>query len=195
MGRIRIPDSDWSANLWSRVKTLFSGLDTRVTALEQGGGGGGGAVSGVKGDAESTYRTGQVNLTAANVGAVDADDVANDLTTTAAGKVLDARQGKALNDAIAGMIPSQVFTISASASKVLTLANNTRCLLFGVNNGPAYFVELVYCTATGATYNIPVMTANRVTITTASDNTLTIANGSARALPCGVLILAGSVTA
>ena len=57
-------------NLWAHVKTMFSGLDTRVTALEQGGGGGGGAVSGVKGDAESTYRTGNVNLTAANIGAL-----------------------------------------------------------------------------------------------------------------------------
>ncbi len=113
-------------NLWARIKSLVSGLDTRVTALEQGGGGGGqvnvieaisfngtnvppdaskrvslqeadptvpswakasskptytasevGAladtttfVSGVKGNAESTYRSGQVNLTPANVGAL-----------------------------------------------------------------------------------------------------------------------------
>lgn len=112
-------------NLWARIKSLVSGLDTRVTALEQGGGGGGqvnvieaisfngtnvppdaskrvslqeadptvpgwakaaskpsytasevGAladtttfVSGVKGNAESTYRSGQVNLTPANIGA------------------------------------------------------------------------------------------------------------------------------
>ena len=34
------------------------------------GGGGGGAVTGVKGDAEATYRTGNVNLTAANIGAL-----------------------------------------------------------------------------------------------------------------------------
>ncbi len=37
------------------------------------GGLGGGAVSGVKGDAESVYRTGDVNLTAANIGAAAAD--------------------------------------------------------------------------------------------------------------------------
>ena len=68
---IRQGSRDWSRNLWDRVKALFSGLDTRVTALEQGGGGGGGgAVSGVKGDAESTYRTGNVNLTPANIGAL-----------------------------------------------------------------------------------------------------------------------------
>ena len=53
-------------NFWLRVKSLFGGLDTRVTALEQGGGGG---VTGVKGDAESSYRSGNVNLTPANLGA------------------------------------------------------------------------------------------------------------------------------
>lgn len=29
-------------NMWSRIRSLFGGLDDRVTALEQGGGGGGG---------------------------------------------------------------------------------------------------------------------------------------------------------
>ena len=108
--KIRMSDRQWSANLWSRVKALFGGLDTRVTALEQGGGGGGGSVtvtdgdpmlawgtrstvgtinstslhvtmpsdptsglvtgvSGVKGNAENSYRAGNVNLTPANLGA------------------------------------------------------------------------------------------------------------------------------
>ena len=62
----KIREPDWSAAFWARVKSMFGGLDTRVTALEQGGGGG---VTGVKGDAESTYRTGNVNLTPANLGA------------------------------------------------------------------------------------------------------------------------------
>lgn len=34
------------------------------------GGGGGGSVTGVKGDAESTYRTGNVNITPANIGTI-----------------------------------------------------------------------------------------------------------------------------
>ena len=29
-------------NLWARIQTVFSGLDERVTDLEEGGGGGGG---------------------------------------------------------------------------------------------------------------------------------------------------------
>lgn len=68
MKNIRMYSKEWGDALWARVKSWLSNLDTRVTTLEQGGGGGG-AVSGVKGDAESTYRTGQVNLTPANIGA------------------------------------------------------------------------------------------------------------------------------
>ena len=32
-------------NMWSRIRSMFGGLDDRVTALEQGGGGGGGDVN------------------------------------------------------------------------------------------------------------------------------------------------------
>ena len=71
-------------NLWSRVQGIFSGLDDRVTALEQGGGGGG-AVSGVKGDEESTYRTGNVNLTAANIGAKATQSAVFDPTASGTG--------------------------------------------------------------------------------------------------------------
>lgn len=38
-----------------------------IDTLNAGGGGGG--VTGVKGDAEANYRTGNVNITAANIGA------------------------------------------------------------------------------------------------------------------------------
>ena len=68
---IRMMVKEALENLWSRIKVLFGGLDDRVTALEQGGGGGGGGdVTGVKGNEESTYRTGNVNLTPANIGAL-----------------------------------------------------------------------------------------------------------------------------
>lgn len=42
-----------------------------------GGGGGGGDVTGVKGNSESTYRTGNVNLTPANIGAVPTSTTVN----------------------------------------------------------------------------------------------------------------------
>jgi len=34
---IRQGSRDWSRNLWSRVKTMFSGLDTRVETIESAG--------------------------------------------------------------------------------------------------------------------------------------------------------------
>lgn len=64
----------------SRQATLVSGTNIKtINGNSLLGSGnitisGGGAVSGVKGDAESTYRTGNVNLTSANIGAVDLDD-------------------------------------------------------------------------------------------------------------------------
>ena len=82
---IRGGTREWSKNLWEHIKALFSGLDTRVTALEQGGGGGGGAVSGVKGDAESSYRTGNVNLTPANIGAKATQSAVSDPTASGTG--------------------------------------------------------------------------------------------------------------
>jgi hypothetical protein len=39
---IRMTMKQWSAHMWSRIKSLFDGLDQRVTDLEEGGGGGGG---------------------------------------------------------------------------------------------------------------------------------------------------------
>lgn len=51
--------------------------------IHSSGGSGGGDVSGVKGDAESTYRTGNVNLTPANIGAAAAshNHSASDITS------------------------------------------------------------------------------------------------------------------
>lgn len=76
------------------VKTVYNALEERFTEMELGtlsmsfaealgvnsdsasyhgsGGGGGGAVTGVKGNEEVTYRTGNVNLTAENIGALPA---------------------------------------------------------------------------------------------------------------------------
>ncbi len=39
---IRMRDRSWSQHMWERIKTWLTGLDERVTDLEEGGGGGGG---------------------------------------------------------------------------------------------------------------------------------------------------------
>lgn len=54
----------------------------------------------VKFDRTQSLTTAQKQQARGNIGAVSQDDIANNLTTTEAGKVLDARQGKALNDKI-----------------------------------------------------------------------------------------------
>ena len=88
-------DKDGLTTLWAKVKDTFAlkshthtasevetkAFGTYITSGETvdeslyyldkaiASGGGSGAVSGVKGNAESSYRTGNVNLTAANIGA------------------------------------------------------------------------------------------------------------------------------
>lgn len=56
---------DWSGNV-----NIPAGANYCINNVPISGGGGGGDVTGVKGNAESTYRTGNVNLTPANIGAV-----------------------------------------------------------------------------------------------------------------------------
>ena len=51
-------------------------------------------VTGVKGNNESDYRKGNVNLSLANLGY----SVKNNLSTTSSGSLLDARQGKVLDE-------------------------------------------------------------------------------------------------
>ena len=61
----KAPDLDGDYQLVKLSDYRYSLLKTST------GGGGSGGVTGVKGNAESSYRTGQVNLTPANIGAAD----------------------------------------------------------------------------------------------------------------------------
>lgn len=62
-----------------------------------------GSVTGVKGAKESGFRHGNVSISPEDIGAVAKGDVANNLVTTNGGWVLDARQGKVLQDEITGI--------------------------------------------------------------------------------------------
>ena len=57
---------DWSGNV-----NIPTGANYCINNVPISGGGGGGDVTGVKGNAEVSYRTGNVNLTPANIGAID----------------------------------------------------------------------------------------------------------------------------
>lgn len=79
-------DSDGLGYFWGKVKAY---VQQQIQAI--------GAITGVKGDAESTYRTGNVNLTPANLGVIDFTG-ATDSTAGAGGLVPapSAQQQKAL---------------------------------------------------------------------------------------------------
>lgn len=79
------------------LATIIYNAANRI--IEAGGGGGGGDVTGVKGDAESTYRKGNVNITPANIGLGNVDN------TSDANKPVSTAQQTALNgkvDKVAG---------------------------------------------------------------------------------------------
>lgn len=80
------------ADILPDIETAPSTENRYLDYIARNGGGGGGDVSGVKGDAETTYRTGNVNLTAANVGAYTTAQT----NTLLDGKV-DKVQGKGLS--------------------------------------------------------------------------------------------------
>ena len=62
------------------------------------------AVNG-KANTSHTHRISEVTSLQTNLNAkVNTSDIANNLTTTASGKVLDARQGKALKDYVDGLV-------------------------------------------------------------------------------------------
>lgn len=93
-----------------------------------------GSVTGIKGNSEKEYRTGDVNLTAENIGI----KFANNLTTTEEGFLLDARQGKALSDSISTLNSSlewKLLSASSSTSKYaqITIPENISELRITVN--------------------------------------------------------------
>ena len=83
-------------------------------------------LTGVKGNAESTYRHGNVNLTLANLGY----ESVNDLNRTTSGGLLDARQGRAINTSILSIsgrvdgIEEDIATVESSATSAHAYAQN-----------------------------------------------------------------------
>lgn len=71
-------------------------------------------------------------------------DIANNLTTTEGGKVLDARQGKILNDTKQERITETV-TLAAKSSYALTLGFKESCLLCAYLVEPRYYSVIFAC--------------------------------------------------
>lgn len=85
------------------IQSRSNGTSTGGSSGGGGGGGGGGDVTGVKGNAETVYRVGDVNITSANIGlgnvdnTSDADKPISTATQTALNNKVDKVTGKGLS--------------------------------------------------------------------------------------------------
>ncbi len=121
---------------------------------------GGGVVTGIKGNSETTYRKGQVNITAANVGAESAGAVATHNSNTSAHtdirNLITAAQNKA-NSAYSlaeGRARAVAFDTLDAAKTALKAAANTAYkvgdhVLIKATNTPDYWVSAILTTNTG----------------------------------------------
>lgn len=131
-----------------------------------------------------------LNTLSGNIGAAASKNVANNLTTTNSGYVLDARQGKALGDRMTAA-EGNVETIqdnlgnfsmtnksaTANASTNYTIPNGYRG--FVVCNGASATVIGMYILAaasSGAVTITPVLSASGLTLSSSTNNRLTIRN-------------------
>ena len=121
---------------------------------------GGGVVTGIKGNAESAYRKGQVNLTAANIGAETAGTVATHNSNTSAHtdirNLITAAQNKA-NQAYTlaeGRARAVAFDTLDSVKTNLKAASNSAYkvgdhILIKASNTPDYWISAILTSNTG----------------------------------------------
>ena len=70
----------------------------------------------VRYDEAQTLTDAQKQQARGNIGALSQDDIANNLTTTEAGKVLDARQGKVLANDVGALSSAMTYVVSGNKS-------------------------------------------------------------------------------
>ena len=106
-----------------------------------------------------------------SLGTASTLDVYNGLNKDTEGFVLDARQGKALND---GKMPYLTIPLNSDASRTFTLANSSRIVLFFISARDRG-IGIVNVTSTGDVRIEPLGTFQYTTFNTATANKLTIA--------------------
>lgn len=150
-------------------------------------------ITGVKGGAESSYRTGNVNLTPTNVGALAAANVYNGLDKTGSGYALDARQGKALKDTqtIIGNGAFNLGSVAANSSKDLKSTQSAHAML--ILTGPSvnlFGLYLIRISTSGTPNTVTVTQGSSITFTPASGK-ITIGNTSTSSIVVNVIPLSG----
>ena len=156
-------DETGLAYFWDKIKAYVT---TQV-----------GAVTGVKGNSESTYRTGNVNITAENIGALTGSDVVNELTSTATDKPLSANQGQNIIDYVNGWrIHFQQVGAATATPLVVTLPSATTYLMITGHNSTAA-LNSIWIIRAGASRAFRVACASstcNVTVSFTNSTTLSI---------------------
>ena len=132
-------------------------------------------VTGIKGNAENSYRTGQVNLTASNIGAITKNEVGNTqqlFRPTAMNGVNDVTIQSLINDARANrlaFLPADQIIIEKTTDGGVTwvdagISDAVKAGLFSEKRSPIYIPQIdgqinILCglriTITGMKYNVP----------------------------------------
>ena len=132
---------------------------------------------------QQTLTTNQKNQVLNNIGALSKDAIANNLTTTASGKVLDARQGKILNDKISKRSLDYFNVAGNGGSTSITLESNSRYLVI-VNStaNTARDLMIVSCSTNGNIGATRIVNSSNLDVDTGTANILKItcnaANGA-----------------
>ena len=122
------------------LKGTLTALEKKVNGIDVG-------VTGIKGNAETTYRAGKVNLTLPNLGY----NVADNLTTAKDGYLLAAKQGKILKDALDALPKfisgSVVKTASGTSVHMFTLAQLRT--MFGISTAGTSNITAIFTNGDG----------------------------------------------
>ena len=131
----------------------------------------------------------QLQQDISNLGTASEADVYNDLDKNAEGFVLDARQGKLLNDSKVSFVS---VSLSANTQKTITLANSSRLVCFYMANG-IKGMSIAISTSTGTVTNEVVGTLSGVSFDVATSNALKVT--ATANVNMFILVFLGSVTA
>ena len=129
------------------------------------------------------WTSAQKSTARTNLGLGDAatKSVVNALNQTSSGAVLDARQGKALDDKIAKRALT-TYSISAGGNVQIPLENGGRYLV--ITNSTATTVKdimIVSCTTAGVVGVVRAINATNITVDTSVANVLKLTNGATNA--------------
>lgn len=120
--------------------------------------------------------------------------VKNNLTTTAAGSILDARQGKALKDLID--VKAEIVTlasVSANGNKTYTLSNTARILLVALGASTSKNAWLVNCASGTVSVMALVASGSVISAESTAANKLKLTNTGANGAGVYAIVMQGTI--